>query len=130
MSLAEYKIVRTKYCSSVHNQPCTTCSCMLHVASLVLKQKFCLLHKAFTIVSSDSKYSSERAITKLLKMPLVAIRIGKPSSGSAFTILLEMFPGTDYAEMSHLLNQLVHNHADKSGTTLCIAVTQLSYITT
>ena len=51
-------------------------------------------------------------------MPLVAIRIGKPSSGSAFTILLEMFPGTDYAEMSHLLNQLVHNHADKSEARL------------
>ena len=64
------------------------------------------LRKAFDIVSPTVKYSAKRAITKFLQMPLVSVRICRPSSGMSFTILLEMFAGTDYLKMGMLLNQM------------------------
>ena len=51
-------------------------------------------------------YSANRAITRLLQMPLVSVRIGRASSGTSFTILLEKFSGTDYLKMASLLNQI------------------------
>ena len=118
MSLSEYHVVLTKHCLSPHTQPCSNCSGMLQVAMLILKEHFCLLHKAFTIISSTVKYSSEQAISKLLKIPLVSITIGMPSSGKSFTLLLEMFPGTDYVKMSCVLNQITHFSVNKSGAGL------------
>ena len=79
---------------------------MLQVATVILDQRFCKHHQAFEIVSPTVKYSANRAITKLLQMPLVSVRIGCASSGTSFTLLLEMFSGTDYLKMASLLNQI------------------------
>ena len=106
LTLSENVSVRKEYCSLSHTQPCTDCYRMLQVATVILDQTFCKHHQAFEIVSPTVKYSSNRAITKLLQMPLVSVRIGCASSGTSFTLLLEMFSGTDYLKMVSLLNQI------------------------
>ena len=109
-------MVRTNYCSLSHAQPCTDCYHMLRVAMIILEQNFCKLRKAFEIVSPTVKYSAKRAITKLLQMPLVSVRIGRPSSGMSFTILLEMFAGTDYLKLGMLLNQMAEMPMEGPGS--------------
>ena len=79
---------------------------MIKVATIILDQNFCHLHEAFEVVSPKVKYSADRAITKLLQMPLAAVRIGEPQGGVSFTIILERFPGTDYLKMASLLNRM------------------------
>lgn len=79
---------------------------MMQVAKIVLEHSFCRLCQAFKVVSPTVRYSTSRAITKLLQMPLVAVQIGNASSGTSFTILLEKFQGTDYFKMASVFNQM------------------------
>ena len=106
LSLPEYIVVQTEYCSGIHKQPCSDCQRMLQVARIILDENFCRLRQGFEIVSPTAAYTSDRAITKLLRMPLVAVRIGSQKSGMAFTILMEKFQGTDYKKMALLLNKI------------------------
>ncbi len=48
-------------------------------------------------------------------MPLVAIRIGQPASGSAYTLLLERLHGVDYQKFSIILNTMAANSKPKDG---------------
>ena len=54
-----------------------------------------------------------RAITK--QMPLVSVWIRHPSSGMSFTILLEMFAGTDYLNIDTLLKQIAEIPVEGPG---------------
>ena len=114
ISLSEDVVVRREYCSLTHAQPCPDCCRMIQVATIILEHNFCKLHQAFEIVSPTVKYSASRAITKLLQMPLVSVRIGSASSGVSFTILLERFLGTDYVKMASLLNQMAEHSVKDS----------------
>lgn len=102
ISLEQYVVELREYCSNAHNQPCTDCTRMIDVATIILERNFCRLREAFKLV----KYTADRAITKLLKMPLAVVRIGKAESGVSFHIVLERFLGTDYLKMAKLLNQM------------------------
>jgi len=76
---------------------------------------FCTLHQAFDMTSANIPYVTNRAKQKLLQLPLAAIQIGKPGSGTAFTLLLEHYHGVDYKKMSVVLNGMVaHSQSDCS----------------
>ena len=122
-----------EYCTHSHKQPCSDCQRMLQVAKIILDQNFCRLRQGFEIVSPTATYTAERAITKLLRMPLVTVRIGSPKSGTSFMILLDKFQGTDYQKMAALLNQMAelsmkrsedHQSVDRPFVNLLLSLAQ------
>ena len=109
LPLADYIKARQSYCAIKHKHPCSTCELMLHVASIILNEGYCLLSYAFSIVSPSVKYTPDRARSRLLQMPLVAVCVGSPSSGQSFTILMECVKGCDYAKFKLLAGGLIHS---------------------
>ena len=105
LSLNDYIAARTEYCLHTHTpQPCTDCTKMLNVAKSILQGGYCTLKDAFQMISSEVKYTAERARRKLLQMPLVSIRVGKPNDGNSFTLLLEHIQHVDYRKMGMVMN--------------------------
>lgn len=51
-------------------------------------------------------------------MPLISIRIGDPSSGQSFSVLMEKFAGMDYSKFGIILNGLSLKQSATEGTTL------------
>ena len=101
-------------CARLH-QRCKLCPPLLKVAQTVLKDGFCTLRQAFDMTSANIPYDTNHAKQKHLQLPLAAIRIGKPGSGTAFTLLLEHYHGVDYKKMSVVLNGMVaHSQSDCS----------------
>lgn len=118
ISLEQYMVRQREYCSHAHQQPCHSCNCMVEVATIILHQSFCHLHEAFRLITPKAKYTAARAITKLLKMPLVVVRIGQAHSGVSFNIVLEKFPGTDYLKLAKLLNRMTETASVAKGSSI------------
>ena len=106
LTLAEYITARKEHCSTAHTTACSKCLCarFLQVASIILEKGFYSLSSAFAVISPDVAYTAERARSKLLQLPVVSVRIGTPSEGRSYTVLIEKFPGVDYRKMGLILN--------------------------
>ena len=113
MSLDKCVVARSESCLTMHKQPCMVykpcmdCTRILQVAQALAKHGYMSLSAAFNIVSPGIRYSAERARSKLLKLPLVAVRIGNPSDGNAYSVLLEMTQGTDYSKIGMILSEML-----------------------
>ena len=118
LSLSEYVLARTEHCKSKHKQACTRCTRMLQVATTVLQEGFCLLSSAFKTVSPTVKYQTDTARRLLLQMPLVSVRVGSPSSGKSFIVLIEKFQGTDFTKVSLVLNGFTGFFTSTNSTSL------------
>ena len=119
LSLSEYVAARAAHCSTNHARPCCSgCDGLLMVGKTVLEQGYCSLSEAFKLASQGVKYTAEHARRKFLQMPLVSIRIGDPSRGQSFSILMEMFPGMDYSKVGVILNGLSLGQSATRNVTL------------
>lgn len=116
LSLSEYVQARAVHCSQTHCSVCQKCEGLLKVAKEVLDKGYCILSQAFRMARPSAKYCAERARGLLLQMPLVSITIGNPSKGRSFSILIEKFPGTDYAKIGTILNGLAMSFTPKEST--------------
>ena len=106
LSLVDYCRSRSAVCIHKHSQPCQYCPPLLNVANTVLSDGFCTLREAFNAAFPTATYDITQAKRKFLQMPLVSIRIGKPSSGTSYTLLMERIHNVDYVRMSLILNAL------------------------
>ena len=86
LSMSNYVVARSTMCYRSHEQPCKICLSLLEVATTVLHNGFCTLRYAFSLTSPNVVYDTQIAKRKLLQMPLAAIRVGKPRSGTSFTL--------------------------------------------
>ena len=106
LSLSDYVLARSEFCSGTHHQPCCRCSKIQEVADTILKEEFIALHKAYQLVSPNTKSDiMVKAKRKLLQLPLVPITIGQPNSGAAFTLLVE------HQQFLNYVQQVVSNVA-------------------
>ena len=106
LSLPEYVAARAEHCRNTHEEPCCKCQGLLKVGSNVLQNSYCVLSDAFRTAFPHTKYTAERARRALLQIPLVAVRIGNPCEGNAYTILMEKYQGVDYTKISRVLEAL------------------------
>ena len=79
------------YCQQSHGFHCHQCQHFVKVARTVMEHGYCILSKAFSIVTTDVVYTAEHAQWLLLQMPLAATRVGNPKQGHPFSILMEIF---------------------------------------
>ena len=103
LSLKEYCWVCEEYCLQRHDQQkCTECRGMVKAANLIhfgFYPLSCVFRSCFPGVT----YSSATAKCKLLKMPLAAITLGSPSSGTSEVYLMEAVQGVDYLKLIEFL---------------------------
>ena len=120
--------VRTEYYHSAHKQPCCKCNKLLEIGKRILDKGYCTLSSAFRSAFPTTKYTAERARRALLQIPLVAVRIGNPSDGNAYTILMEKYQGVSYAKISCVLEDLSSTakrsdiNLDKTCTKMLLAL--------
>ena len=115
LSLSEYLAALRAHCTASHAKPCSMCNALFVVGKAVLEKGYCILFEAFRLASPKVKYTAERDKRKFIQMPLVAVHIGDPARGHAFSILMEMFPGIDYSKMGMIINGLTLNEAESRG---------------
>ncbi len=119
LSLSEYVQARSAYCLHTHASPCSKCERLLQVASVILEQSYCSLAQAFKMAAAPgAKYVAERARSLLLQMPLVSIRIGRPSQGNSLSILMEKVSGMDYSKLGAIMNSLAVDTSMPKGPSL------------
>lgn len=117
LSLLEYVTARTAYCSARHANSCM-CGPLITIGKIVIEKGYCILSEAFKLVSPRVKYTAEHARRKFLQIPLIAIRVGDPTKGRSFSILMEKFSGVDYSKMGLILKGLVFNQSVPQKGTL------------
>ena len=101
---------------TIHNSNMFLTMCTFHLyktfpykntcitAHSVCVEGYCLLPQAFNIVSPMVKYRAEQACRMLPQIPFVSIRIGDPSSGKSFSVLLEKIHGADFTKIVLFIN--------------------------
>ena len=109
LSLPEYVKAINAHCSSKHPFSCKKCEHLTGVANIILQENFCHISEAFKMVSPDSKYTAMITRRVLLQLPLVSIRVGKPSNGNSFTVVMEKFQGMDYSKLALIVNSLTES---------------------
>ena len=102
LTLQEYCSVRELHCSLTHKN-CSECSCMLTAAKMVIDGGIVELSSAFRAAFPDVKYSAYQAKQRLLQMPLVAVRLGEPTSGQSQLFLMEHVPSVNYPKLVEFL---------------------------
>ena len=107
LSLGDYVLARSEFCSRTHAQPCNICAQLLKVADAILKEGYVTLQEAYRLVSPNAKYDTEKAKRKLLQLPIASIRIGQAASGTAFTILMEYHQSVQYDKLSAMISSLL-----------------------
>ena len=116
LTLTEYITARSEHCSNAHAQPCIGCSTMLQVADAILKEGYCALSQAYSIVSPDVEYTAQHARRKFLQMPLACLRIDfQPGVSKCF--LVEHHP-FNYQNLISLLKNIIERQQPKSAPAL------------
>ena len=79
---------------------------MIKAAHIVLQNGICSLSTVFRTAFPHVSYIAQQARSRLLQMPLVAIRIGTPSSGNCSIQITEYISGLNYSNFAKSLRQV------------------------
>ena len=83
------------------------CQAILCIAEKVLKDGFYLLSEVFRSAFPGQTYRTHNALERFLQMPLVALRVGTPSSGTSAWYILEHMEGVNLAHLLHFIEALL-----------------------
>ena len=125
ISLAEFVSNIPEYCSLKHDSTCTSCTSFLSIPNTIIENGFVLMSKAFRSAFPTLSYHPQNARRRLLRMPLVALRVGCPKSGLSEIYLFEHFKGVDYQQFLCLLHSF---HLDKFSKKVAMSKQQLKNI--
>ena len=106
LSLTDYVQARRDYCILYHEQTCTNCNNMIKAAQMILSRGICDISEVFRHAFPDSTYCSSSAKSRLLQMPVMAVRIGSPSSGTSVLKVIELHPHVDPKMIQLYLNSM------------------------
>lgn len=106
LSQSTYIVCHHKNCKAIHKQPCPRCDGLYSVALHVLQHGYYLLSEAYKTAFPHLKYQSQNALQIFLQMPLAAVRIGTPQSGTAAWYLLE-YIGVKYFQVVQFLEAML-----------------------
>ena len=99
-----------KHCSLFHKKSCATCKGLLQAAQIILDSDgICHLSSLFRKVFPSKVYTSATAQSRFLRMPVVAIRVGHPSSGHSYIHLMENIHGVDYVKLQKHLESFTES---------------------
>ena len=87
-------------------QPCSLCNALLSTAEKVQNNGCVLLSEAFQSAFPSQTYRVHNALERFLQMPLLAVRVGDPSTGSSAWYLLEHMEGVNVTQLLHFVEAL------------------------
>lgn len=109
LSLSTYIVCHHMNCKALHTQPCARCYALSSIASHVLKHGYYLLSDAYKTAFPHLKYRSQNALQLFLQMPMAAVRIGTPQSGTSAWYLLEYIEGVKYFQVVQFLEAMLYS---------------------
>ncbi|XP_072163624.1 uncharacterized protein [Diadema setosum] len=74
--LEDFIILKTKYCSSHHCQPCSRCSAILKIGQMVHDSGIISLKELYCATTS-AVYKTDKALRLCMQLPLVAFAVGQ-----------------------------------------------------
>lgn len=86
---------------------------LVQAAKMVIDNGYCNLSNVFRTVFPNCMYQSTEAKRRLLRLPLVAIRMGNNLSGHSCILLTENLPCIDYVKLQKMLQPLSTNAGAK-----------------
>ena len=107
LTLSEYELALPTYCHAYHPASCKECSGLQAIASAVLHEGYIRLSDAFRMAFPGVTYHSQSAKSRILRLPLAALRLGNPSCGNSEVYLIEHSPGNDYHHLLNLMTGLL-----------------------
>ena len=94
-------------CKEFHSN-CNICPKLISASNLIITHGIMQLSLLFKSSFPGITYHSLSAKRQLMQMPLVTLRLGKPSSGTSVTYVMEYFPNVNYCQFLHVLSRFHH----------------------
>ena len=123
LTLSEYNLALPTYCNTKHSTNCKGCTGLQAIVSAVLKEGYIRLSDAFRMAFPGIIYHSHSAKSRILQLPLAALRLGNPDSGNSEVYLIEHSPGNNYHHILDLMTSLLSK--TKAGPKLAISKEEL-----
>lgn len=119
LSLVEFVSARKLYCKmQKHSQQeeCTTCLPLIQLANEISEHGLCKVSLLFRKLFSSVKYQSDKAIKRLMQLPVAVFLLELQGPGSQTLFVTELHPGINYLAFSKVAQQflLLKNVSNKS----------------
>ena len=118
LHLTDFICALPHYCFTKHKNSCSKCPPLLQVAKTILDTGYMLLRDAFKSAFPSVTYHSNNAKMKLLRIPLVALRVGEVNSGVSNIYLMEYNKITNYFHVMSILTDMEETKKSSSCVTL------------
>lgn len=89
VSLKEYVVYRSEYCRRYHTSKCSECSNLVNMASHIDHEGILKVSEVYKRQFHESKYQSDKAIRRLMQLPVVILRNG-------YLFVTDLRPGIHY----------------------------------
>lgn len=99
---------------------------MQAIASAILDEGYIRLSDAFRMAFPGVTYHSHNAKSRILRLPLAALRLGNPNSGNSEVYLIADSPGNDYRHILNLMTGLLSTV--KAGPSSSISKEELKHL--
>ena len=110
MTLTEFILARKLYCKmQVHSrwEECTQCLPLIKLANEISGHGLCQVSSLFKNLFSSNRYRSEKAVRKLIQLPVAVFELEIQGKGSQRHFVTELNPGVDYLTFSKVVQQFL-----------------------
>ena len=122
ITLNQFIVVRKWYCKFHHKnvtfQTCVKCQQLILLAEMIRDEVFCELSSLYRKIFPNLKYQSDKAIRKLMQLPVVIFKLQLHGPGSQKLYICERRQMVDYKAFSQLCHAVLSsNQKQEKGLT-------------
>lgn len=107
MTMQDFIAVRKLYCEKTHDNPCAECKNLISAAEEILKSVVVDLKSLSLSHLKISSYRSDKAIRRIMQLPVVVIRLCLNGPGSQKLYVTEKMKGVEYSFFPVLINRFI-----------------------
>ena len=99
LNLQEFILARKLYCKLQGHDisdDCRICSPFINLANVILEQGICKVSSLFKRLFDNVKYQSDKAVRRLMQLPVAVFRMELQGPGSQCLFVTERQPGVNY----------------------------------
>ena len=101
--MREFIVYHKLYCQQHHKRPCTKCETLLEIANYIVQEEIVKLSVLWRAFFPNVIYESDKAMLKILKLPVAIFRQKGPSTPLHVT---ELCPEVNYQRLIQWLDKL------------------------
>lgn len=105
ISIDEFVSFRLKYCQQHHCSSCKECCVLVEIAKNIVEEGICKVSSLYHKFFPDSKYKSDKAVRRLLKLPVAMFQVDS-QAGDPPLYVTGYYPCIDYKRLVYWINKL------------------------